>query len=90
MTIQIFIAFILIIRFNPIRHHTFNKSDSDIIFASALFLLLNASLTKDMITYLKTWIGISGISSQDSLVNKNQVDGPLSIGLSTRHISPGH
>jgi len=55
--IQIFIATILIIRFNPIRNHTFNESDSDIIFASALFLLLNSFLTGNTIVYLKNLIG---------------------------------
>jgi hypothetical protein len=54
--IQIFIATILIIRFNPIRHHTFNESDSDIIFASAIFLLLNPFFTEDRILYVKNWM----------------------------------
>jgi hypothetical protein len=58
MAIQVFIACILIIRFHPLRHHSFNESDSDIIFASACFLLLNAFLTEKVIEYLKNLTGI--------------------------------
>jgi len=62
-TIQIFIASILIIRFNPLRYHTLNSSDSDIIFASALFLLLNTFLTEGVIGYLKSMIPYIGLST---------------------------
>jgi len=56
VSIQVFIAIILIIRFNPFRRHTLQKSDGDIIFASATFLLFNAFLTEDSIGYMKNWI----------------------------------
>jgi hypothetical protein len=58
VAIQVFISCILIIRFNPIRHHTFNESDSDIIFASAAFLLINTLLTEGVIKYMKSSLGV--------------------------------
>jgi len=39
--IQIFVCLFLIFRFNPFRKHNFKESDSNIIFGSATFLLLN-------------------------------------------------
>jgi hypothetical protein len=44
--IQFFICFFLIIRFNPLRKHTFKESDARVIFGSATFLLLNLSFVK--------------------------------------------
>jgi hypothetical protein len=59
VAIQVFIAVILIIRFNPFRHHTLHASDSDIIFASATFLLFNALLTEGVIGDIKNWINVA-------------------------------
>jgi len=44
--IQTFICFFLIIRFNPFRKHVFRPSDADVIFGSAIFLLLNLGFVK--------------------------------------------
>lgn len=51
--IQGFIAIILIIRFNPFRHTKLVESDIPIIFASALFLLLNAGITGWVFSFAK-------------------------------------
>jgi hypothetical protein len=52
-SMQIFIALILLIRFNPLRgHHQLREYDETIIFGSALILLTNASLTNSFISYL--------------------------------------
>jgi hypothetical protein len=51
--IQIFIAVVLIIRFNPLRNHVVKSSDSTIIFASAFFLLMNVGLTETLGSYVK-------------------------------------
>ncbi len=51
--IQVFIAIILMIRFNPLRHHEVKSSDNTIIFASAFFLLVNVGLTQTLGSYVK-------------------------------------
>ena len=51
--IQVFIALILMIRFNPLRHHVVKSSDNTIIFASAFFLLMNVGLTQTVVSYMK-------------------------------------
>lgn len=44
--IQTFIALVLILRFNPLRTEVvLHKDDRSIIFASGMFMLLNAGLT---------------------------------------------
>jgi len=54
--IQTFIAVILIIRFNPLRKHVLRESDNTIIFASAIFLLMNVGLTAGADVFLsKIW-----------------------------------
>ena len=58
MIIQIFIALVLIIRFNPIRQHTLTKTDSDIIFSCGIFLLLNSFLAENIMSYLSQHIHI--------------------------------
>ena len=49
---QIFIATILIIRFNPFRKHNLRESDNTLIFSSALFLLINVGLTESFSNYV--------------------------------------
>lgn len=49
--IQVFVAIVLIIRFNPFRHIKLVDSDVPLIFASALFLLLNAGITGWILSY---------------------------------------
>jgi hypothetical protein len=44
--IQLFICLFLILRFNPFRNHNFKESDSNVIFGSATFLLLNLGLVE--------------------------------------------
>ena len=51
--IQVFIAIILMVRFNPLRHHVVKPSDNTIIFASAFFLLVNVGLTETLGNYVK-------------------------------------
>ena len=51
--IQIFIATILIIRYNPFRKHIFHENDNTIIFASAFFLLMNVGLTEGFSAYIQ-------------------------------------
>ena len=46
ISIQTFICFFLITRFNPFRKHIFRPSDAKIIFGSATFLLLNLGFVK--------------------------------------------
>jgi hypothetical protein len=45
-TIQLFVCFFLILRFNPFRKHDFKENDASIIFGSATFLLLNLGFIK--------------------------------------------
>ena len=52
--IQVFIATVLIIRFNPLRKHVLRESDITIIFASAVFLLINVGLTETVASYVKS------------------------------------
>lgn len=51
--IQVFVAIVLIIRFNPFRHIKLADSDVPLIFASASFLLLNAGVTGWILSYAK-------------------------------------
>ena len=46
ISIQSFICFFLIVRFNPFRKHVLRPSDAHIIFGSATFLLLNLGFVK--------------------------------------------
>lgn len=52
--IQTFIALVLIIRFNPLRGEIeLQKYDRSIIFASGMFMLLNAGLTGGFVHHLE-------------------------------------
>lgn len=54
--IQVFVAIVLIIRFNPFRHIKLVDSDVPLIFASASFLLLNAGVTGWFLSHAKNGI----------------------------------
>jgi len=52
---QIFIAFVLMVRFNPLRTKLkCNENDRSLIFASAFYLLFNDEFTRYVIDYMKT------------------------------------
>jgi len=51
--IQIFVAVVLLIRFNPLRNIKLAESDVPLIIASASFLLLNAGVTGWILSYTK-------------------------------------
>ncbi len=52
---QIFIAFVLMVRFNPLRTKLkCNENDRALIFASAFYLLFNDEFTRYVIDYMKT------------------------------------
>ena len=55
---QIVIAVILMIRFNPLKpKHELREYDETIIFGSAIILLTNASVTENVIDYVKRSLG---------------------------------
>lgn len=55
---QIIIAVILMIRFNPLKpKHELREYDETIIFGSAIILLTNASVTENVIDYVKRSLG---------------------------------
>jgi len=50
--LKYYVCFFLIARFNPfISHAEFTQFDADIVFSSAIFLLLTTSFTSILITY---------------------------------------
>jgi len=49
--IQLLIALYLIVRFHPFRKHIFRESDSNIIYGSGIFLLINLGLTEFVIRF---------------------------------------
>jgi hypothetical protein len=52
---QIAVALILLIRFNPLRtNHQLKEYDETIIFGSALILLTNATLTTSFVQYIQS------------------------------------
>ena len=52
--IQLFIAFILMVRFNPLRKKlNCNNNDRTLVFASAFYLLFNDEFTNYVIDYFK-------------------------------------
>jgi len=52
--IQLFIALVLMVRFNPLRKQmTCNKNDRTLIFASAFYLLFNDEFTNYVVEYFK-------------------------------------
>lgn len=50
--IQLFICIFLIIRFNPLRKHHLKEFDANIIFGSAIYLLVNLGLTEYILHYV--------------------------------------
>ncbi len=53
---QIAIAFILIVRFNPLKKkHELHEYDEQIIFGSALILLTNATITQSFVLHLRSF-----------------------------------
>ena len=50
--VQLFICLFLIIRFHPFRKHDLKEFDGDIIFGSAIYLLINLGLTEYVLHYL--------------------------------------
>jgi hypothetical protein len=54
--IQSFICLFLIIRFNPFRRHILREFDSQLIFASAMFLLTNLIATEIGFTYFDYFV----------------------------------
>ena len=54
IAIQLFIAFILMVRFNPLRKSLkCNQNDRTLVFASAFYLLFNDEFTNIVIEYFK-------------------------------------
>ena len=53
ISIQLFIIFFLMYRFNPFRNHKLEPYDSPIIFGSAIFLLTNLGFTQYIYYYTK-------------------------------------
>ena len=50
--LKYYVCFFLIVRFNPfISHAEFTQFDADIVFSSAIFLLLTTSFTSILTTY---------------------------------------
>jgi len=52
LLMQVVICVVLIYRFNPFRKHELKKYDADIIFSSALFLLVNTGIAEVVDRYL--------------------------------------
>jgi hypothetical protein len=50
--IQLFICLFLIIRFHPFRKHHLKEFDANIIFGSAIYLLINLGLTEYITHYV--------------------------------------
>jgi len=50
--IQLFICTFLIIRFHPFRSHHLKEFDANIIFGSAMYLLVNLGLTEYILHYV--------------------------------------
>ena len=50
--VQLFICLFLIIRFHPFRNHHLKEFDANIIFGSAMYLLINLGLTEYVFHYL--------------------------------------
>jgi hypothetical protein len=52
-----YVCFFLIVRFNPLFSHSeFTQFDADIVFSSAIFLLLTTSMTSIVTTYVTAHI----------------------------------
>ena len=52
LLMQVVICVVLIYRFNPFRKHELKKYDADIIFSSAIFLLVNTGIAEVFDRYL--------------------------------------
>lgn len=55
--LKYYVCFFLIVRFNPLFSHSeFTQFDADIVFSSAIFLLLTTSFTSIVTTYVTAHI----------------------------------
>ena len=55
--LKYYVCFFLIIRFNPfISHSEFTQYDADVVFSSAIFLLLTTSLTSIVTNYATEYV----------------------------------
>lgn len=55
--LKYYVCFFLIIRFNPfISHSEFTQFDADVVFSSAIFLLLTTSLTSIVTNYATEYV----------------------------------
>ena len=55
--LRYYVCFFLIIRFNPfISHSEFTQFDADVVFSSAIFLLLTTSLTSIITNYATEYV----------------------------------
>ena len=55
LLMQVVICVILIFRFNPLRTHELKKYDANIIFSSAIFLLVNTGIAE---VFERYWVKI--------------------------------
>ena len=53
LVMQTIVCFILILRFNPLRKHELKQYDANIIFSSAIFLLVNTGIAEIFDRYLQ-------------------------------------
>ena len=54
--IQLFICTFLLLKFHPFRKHELHKNDSNIIFGSAVFLILNIGFTHYLTAYVEKYV----------------------------------
>ena len=68
--LKYYVCFFLIVRFNPfISHSEFTQFDADVVFSSAIFLLLTTSLTSIITNYVTEYV--ANPSNPNSPFKKN-------------------
>lgn len=66
--LKYYVCFFLIVRFNPLFSHSeFTQFDADIVFSSAIFLLLTTSLTSIVTTYVTAHIANPATSALNDM-----------------------
>jgi len=66
--LKYYVCFFLIARFNPLFSHSeFTQFDADIVFSSAIFLLLTTSLTSIVTTYVTAHIANPATSALNDM-----------------------
>jgi hypothetical protein len=66
--LKYYVCFFLIVRFNPLFSHSeFTQFDADIVFSSAIFLLLTTSLTSVVTTYVTAHIANPATSALNDM-----------------------